>query len=68
VGVIAAMAIEMVLFIARSEREEIMKKNPPKQEHRVFKSKPIPIRPSASAAAASKAAESDTPLDQKKSQ
>ncbi len=46
VGGILAMAVEVILFIIRSERDEMLKKNPPKLPQAVFKSKPLQMRPS----------------------
>ncbi len=45
VGGILAMAVEVILFIIRSERDEMLKKNPPKLPQAVFKSKPLQMRP-----------------------
>jgi hypothetical protein len=60
VGGILAMAVEVILFIIRSERDEMLKKNPPKPLQAVFKSKPLQMRPSQPTAGKATSSESET--------
>jgi hypothetical protein len=60
VGGILAMAVEVILFIIRSERDEMLKKNPPKLPQAVFKSKPLQMRPSQPPAGKATSGESET--------